>query len=65
MEQLALAETIRRAGQIQAVWRGFAARRRFHVLGLGHSMEEEALKGADSSDLASQSRDGYFAGKGG
>lgn len=46
MEQLALASAIRRAGQIQAAWRGYVARKNFRVLGLRHSMEEEALKGA-------------------
>ncbi|CAM9980812.1 unnamed protein product [Pylaiella littoralis] len=44
LDQLALAKAVRCAGQIQACWRGFAARRRFHVVGSGHSMEEEALK---------------------
>lgn len=48
MEQLAFASAIRRAGQVQAAWRGYAARRRFRVLGLRHSMEEEALKGASA-----------------
>lgn len=57
MEQVALAGAIRRAGQIQAVWRGHVARMRFRVLGLRLSMEEEALKGE------SVRRDRLFAGE--
>lgn len=45
MEQLNLAAAIRGATRVQAVWRGFAARRRFRVLHLDQSMEEKALKG--------------------
>lgn len=56
LDQLALAKAVRCTGQIQACWRGFAARRRFHVLGSGHSMEEEALKGAKRFCLASPFR---------
>lgn len=43
-----LAAAIRRAGQIQTAWRGQMARRRFRVLGLRLSLEEEALKGAQT-----------------
>ena len=53
MEKLALAAAIRRAGQIQAVWRGYVARTWFSKLGSVHRIEEEALKGEGGNSMAS------------
>ncbi len=58
MEKLALAAAIRRAGQIQAAWRGHIARTWFGKLDSIHRMEEEALKGERVKSVRVNSRFG-------